>query len=202
MFEQGFITACMRAVASDKPVVYAPSAVCLRYLKDARQHVPAVTSYDFKHLTQTIKPTRQAVYNNDQDHISFTTHLPTRQAKTVRMQVMQAHPGLSRSLCSFVTKSLLWQINGIHALHRPTAERYKDPSTTTVGQTILSSAFALRLVREHTDNLHTVGLKPTNFDGFLSCIPPEYRKASTQVLRLSGLLVQYAQGIVTGALPR
>jgi hypothetical protein len=37
MFEQGFITACMRAVASDKPVVYAPSAVCLRYLQDVGQ---------------------------------------------------------------------------------------------------------------------------------------------------------------------
>jgi hypothetical protein len=150
--------------------------------------VPTVTSYDFKHLTQTIN--QLARRYTTMIKTSFTTHLPTRQAKTVRMQVMQAHPGLSRSLCSFVTKSLLWQINGIHAMHRPTAERYKDPSTTTVGQTILSSAFALRLVREHTDNLHTVGLKPTNFDGFLSCIPPEYRKASTQVLRLYGLLVQ------------
>jgi hypothetical protein len=38
-----------RAVASDKPVAYAPSAVCLRHLMDARQHVPAVASYDFKH---------------------------------------------------------------------------------------------------------------------------------------------------------
>jgi hypothetical protein len=99
MFEQGFVTACMRAVASDKPVVYAPSAVCLHHPTDARQHVPAVASYDFKHLTQTIN--QLARRYTTMIKTSFTTHLPKRQVKTVRMQVMEAHPRLSRSLCSF-----------------------------------------------------------------------------------------------------
>jgi hypothetical protein len=170
IFEQGFVTACMRSVSTSKETVYRPSAICLKYLLEARNNVPEVPDFDFKRLGQTMNQLGRRYLTVIKT--SFTRHILAHQIKAVRTQVQHKYPELAtkkkKSLCAFITKDLVWQINCVDGMYRPDAKRYSDPETLTTGHMIIKSTFSTDLVKEHKNNYKTSGLTLDVYNGYLS----------------------------------
>ena len=96
MFEQGYITACMRSVTTNKEVVYRPSTICKRYLIAARSQIQQKSTFDFSHLTQTINQLGRRYCN--MIRTSLTTHTETRQLRAIRIDLSY----FSRIYISFI----------------------------------------------------------------------------------------------------
>jgi hypothetical protein len=128
MFSQGFMTRCLGVARSSAAViVYSPSEVCTKYLKEARGCVPPVLDYDFSHFNQLINQLGRRMHTIIMT--SLCTHMNSRRARTIRTSLMSSFPNLSKSVCSFVMKHILWSLSGAPdtSCRRPDPSRYKDP---------------------------------------------------------------------------
>jgi hypothetical protein len=171
MFTQGFITRCLGVVrSSDATITYRPSEICTRYLKDAREHVPPMLDYDFSHLNQLVNQLGRRM------HTVFMTdmcrHMLSRRTRAVQTAITAIFPKLHKSVCSFVTKHVLWTISGAPetSCRRPDASRYKHPQVQTTGSLLLSDPRTLDLIRLHRDHLvsHDEALTIDPDDGYFS----------------------------------
>jgi hypothetical protein len=135
MFSQGFMTRCLGvargneagACARASAIVYRPSETCKRHLADARRHVPPVSDYNFSHFTQLINKLGRRMHTMVMT--GLCTHMNSRRTRAVRTSIMSTFPTLSKSVCSFVTKHVVWSISGAPdtSCRRPDPSRYKDP---------------------------------------------------------------------------
>ena len=165
-FEQGFVTACIRSVSSNKQPVYAPNVQCLEFLREARQHVSPVTTFDFTgfvQLTNQLGRRYKTVILT-----SLTTHLLTRQKKTIRLTITNSYPKLTKSMMNFLVRRLVWEIAGEPSESKPDPARFKDKKIETVGLKLLNSPALAGCVRLHKNALHTDNFKCDSYDGYLT----------------------------------
>ena len=147
MFEQGYITACMRSVTTNKEVVYRPSTICKRYLIAARSQIQQKSTFDFSHLTQTINQLGRRYCN--MIRTSLTTHTETRQLRAIRIDLKKTFPKWSKSALSYTTKYVQSSINNVQ---HPNASLYKDPIVQTLDLT--NNTYVQSLIQSHIKHLH------------------------------------------------
>ena len=143
MFEQGYITACMRSVTTNKEVVYRP---CKRYLIAARSQIQQKSTFDFSHLTQTINQLGRRYCN--MIRTSLTTHTETRQLRAIRIDLKKTFPKWSKSALSYTTKYVQSSINNVQ---HPNASLYKDPIVQTLDLT--NNTYVQSLIQSHIKHL-------------------------------------------------
>jgi hypothetical protein len=111
MFSQIFMTRCLGVVrSSEAQTRFRPSEICQRYLTDALQHVPPISDYDFTYFGQLYNQLGRRMHTMIMT--SLCRHMNSRRSKAIRASVLEAFPKLSKSVCSFVTKELLWRLSG------------------------------------------------------------------------------------------
>ena len=152
MFSQIFMTRCLGVVRSSKARTgFRPSEICQRYLTDALQHVPPVSDYDFAHFGQLYNQLGRRMHTMIMT--SLCRHFNSRRSRAIRLSVMAAFPLISKSVCSFVTKQILWMLSGDPdtSCRRPDASRYKDPQVQIVGIPLLGDPKIIDLINVHID---------------------------------------------------
>ena len=111
MFSQGFITRCFGSVSGQEArSVYGPSAICTRYLQDARRHVPPVADYEFSCFSQLINQLGRRMHTVMMT--SLQTHMHSRRSRGIRTSLVAVCPNLTKSVYSFVTRHVLWRLSG------------------------------------------------------------------------------------------
>jgi hypothetical protein len=169
MFSQIFMTRCLGAARrSEAKCVFKPSAICQRYLTDALQHVPPVSDYDFTYFGQLQNQMGRRMHTMVMTNLC--THMKSRCYKAIRTSIMSLFPQLNKSVCSFVTKHVLWTLSGAPdtSCRRPDPLRYKDDQVRIVGIPLLDDPTIIDLIHTHTDQFHRQDLKIDPDDGYFS----------------------------------
>jgi hypothetical protein len=167
MFSQGFITRCFGSVQHEQAnQLYVSSTLCTHYLQLARHHVPAMSTYDFKYLTQTINQLGRRFHTMFMT--SLQTHLQTRQKKNVYTFIQTLYPTHSKSMNNYLVHHILWSISGasLSSFTYPIANKYKDHLLINKNANVLLTSPAVTIFiqthRQHLQFPSTVVIDPNH----------------------------------------
>jgi hypothetical protein len=169
MFTQTFTTACIRVTRSSTASTrYPTSEICQRYLVDALQHVPPMSDYDFTYFGQLYNQLGKRMLTMVMT--SLCRHMNSRRSRAIRISIMNMFPKLSKSVCSFLTKQILWSLSGAPttSCRRPDPSRYTDPQVRIVGISLLEDPKIIELINAHTDQFQHRTLDIDPDDGYFS----------------------------------
>jgi hypothetical protein len=169
MFSQIFMTRCLGVARSaGAQARFRPSEICQRYLVDALEHVPPMANYDFTYFGQLCNQLGRRMHTMIMT--SLRRHTNSRRSRAIRTSILTAFPNLPKSVCSFVTKHMLWSLSGAPdtSCRRPDPSRYKDPRVRVVGIPLLGDPTIIALINTHTAQFDHRTLTIDPDDGYFS----------------------------------
>jgi hypothetical protein len=122
------------------------------------QYVPPMLDYDFTHFGQLYNQLGRRMYTMIMT--SLSRHMSSRRSRTIQTSIVTAFPNEPKSVCSFVTKHILWSLSGAPdtSCRRPDPSRYNDTQVRIVGIPLLEDPKVVALINAHSNHLNYGGL--------------------------------------------